>query len=307
MALQDLQLTPAAARCPDLRDRAAAAWELLKDCRLCPRRCGVNRLAEELGACRSGSKAIVASFGPHFGEEPPLVGFGGSGTIFLSNCNLRCIFCQNYEISHGGEGIAVAPEQLAQMMLALQARGCHNVNFVTPTHFMPQILQALVIAVQHGLRIPIVWNCGGYESVEALKLLDGVVDIYMPDFKYSSAEVAARLSGTPLEGPSAYPAACMEAIKEMHRQVGDLVLDKRGIAVRGLLVRHLVLPNGLAGTEEIMRFLAGLSKDTYVNIMDQYRPCYKAHTVPAINRRITLQEYQAAVEAARREGLHRFA
>ncbi|MGC8832509.1 MAG: radical SAM protein [Armatimonadota bacterium] len=307
MALQDLQLTPAAARCPDLRDRAAAAWELLKDCRLCPRRCGVNRLAEELGACRSGSKAVVASFGPHFGEEPPLVGFGGSGTIFLSNCNLRCIFCQNYEISHGGEGIAVAPEQLAQMMLALQARGCHNVNFVTPTHFMPQILQALVIAVQHGLRIPIVWNCGGYESVEALKLLDGVVDIYMPDFKYSSAEIAARLSGTPLEGPSAYPAACMEAIKEMHRQVGDLILDKRGIAVRGLLVRHLVLPNGLAGTEEIMRFLASLSKDTYVNIMDQYRPCYKAHTVPEINRRITSQEYEAAVEAARRAGLHRFA
>ena len=280
---------------------------MLKDCSLCPRRCGVNRLAGELGACRSGSKAVVASFGPHFGEEPPLVGFGGSGTIFLSNCNLRCIFCQNCEISHGGEGIAVNPEQLAQMMLALQARGCHNVNFVTPTHFMPQILQALVIAVQQGLRIPIVWNCGGYESVEALKLLDGVVDIYMPDFKYSSAEVAARLSGTPPEGPSSYPAACMEAIKEMHRQVGDLVLDKRGIAVRGLLVRHLVLPNGLAGTEEVMRFLAKLSKNTYVNIMDQYHPCYKAYTVPEINRRITFQEYEAAVEAARRAGLHRFA
>jgi len=257
--------------------------------------------------CRAGADAVVASYGPHFGEEPPLVGTGGSGTIFLANCNLRCIFCQNYDISHGGQGVSVTPKELAGMMLALQRIGCHNINFVTPTHYMPQILDGIRIAVENGLSVPIVWNCGGYESLEALRLLDGVVDIYMPDVKYDDAEVAARLSGVRAEGPASYPAAVRAAVREMHRQVGDLVLDERGIAVRGLLVRHLVLPNGLAGTAGVVQFLAELSRDTYVNIMDQYRPCFRAGEVPDIARRIHPEEYREAVELARQAGLHRFA
>ncbi|MGQ9523470.1 MAG: radical SAM protein [Armatimonadota bacterium] len=235
------------------------------------------------------------------------MGTHGSGTIFLANCNLRCIFCQNYDISHGGRGVSVTPKELAGMMLALQRIGCHNINFVTPTHYMPQILAAIDVAVQNGLSVPIVWNCGGYESLEALRLLDGVVDIYMPDVKYDSGDVAARLSGVPSSGPASYPEAVRAAVREMHRQVGDLVLDQRGIAVRGLLVRHLVLPNGLAGTAGVMRFLAELSRNTYVNVMDQYRPCFRAGDVPEIARRLTPDEYQEAMELARQAGLHRFA
>ena len=287
-------------RTGELRRRAQTLVAALESCELCPRACGVNRLQHERGYCRSGRRAKVSSFGPHFGEEAPLVGHGGSGTIFLTNCNLLCIFCQNCEISHLSEGAEVAPERMAEMMLSLQKRGCHNINFVTPTHFVPQIVEALDVAAAQGLRLPLVYNCGGYESVETLKLLEDVFDIYMPDAKYSSSEAAEQLSGAP-----DYPERMQESIREMHRQVGDLELDDRGIAVRGLLVRHLVLPNGLAGTQEAMEFLASLSQNTYVNVMAQYRPCYRAGEVQAIARRITSGEFQEALRMALEAGLTR--
>lgn len=255
----------------ELARRVEAAERVMDACRLCPRECGSSRLRRERGACGVGDAAVVSSVGPHFGEEAPLVGRGGSGTIFFAHCNLCCVFCQNYEISQRGEGRAVSPEEVARMMRELQRAGCHNINLVTPTHQVPQILHGLLLAAAGGLTLPVVYNCGGYESLETLRLLDGIVDIYMPDFKYADAEVAERYSGVP-----GYPAAAEAAIREMHRQVGDLALDRRGVAIRGLLVRHLVLPNGLAGTERVMRFLAGLSPDTYVNVMAQYRPCYRA-------------------------------
>ncbi len=284
----------------ELTERRDAAVGLLSECRLCPRQCHVNRLEGETGFCRSGRQALVASHGPHFGEERPLVGANGSGTIFFANCSLGCIFCQNYDISHRGRGRAVSDERLADLMLDLQGRGCHNINLVTPTHFVPQILEALVLAAQLGLDVPLVYNCGGYESVETLALLDGVVDIYMPDAKYSNSEIAAQLSGA-----ADYPQQMKAAITEMHRQVGDLQIDEGGVAQRGLLVRHLVLPEDLAGTEEIMRFLANLSADTYVNVMAQYRPCYRASEIEKINRHPTVAEYRAAVEAALAARLHR--
>lgn len=284
----------------ELTARRDQALAILSECRLCPRECGVNRAAGETGFCDSGREALVASHGKHFGEERPLVGYGGSGTIFFANCNLGCIFCQNYDISHLGHGRPVATEQLADMMIDLQRRGAHNINLVTPTHFLPQILEALLIAARRGLKVPLVYNCGGYESVAALKLLDGIVDIYMPDAKYSDGEVAQQLSRAP-----DYPQRMQAAIAEMHRQVGDLQMNDDGIAQRGLLVRHLVLPNNLAGTAEIMRFLADLSADTYVNVMAQYRPCYRASEVEQINRRPTVEEYRQAVQAALDAGLHR--
>ncbi len=283
-----------------LQERAERASARLESCDLCPRRCGVNRLRDEVGYCRVGRRAIVASYGPHFGEEDCLVGVGGSGTIFFSGCNLRCIFCQNYDISILGEGRQVGPQELAAMMLDLQRRGCHNINFVTPTHVLPQILEALPYAVRAGLKVPIVWNCGGYEAVEALKLLQGIVDIYMPDFKYGDGKWAARYSNAP-----DYPEVAEAAIREMHRQVGDLQIDERRIARRGLLVRHLVMPNDVAGTEKVMQVLASISRDTYVNVMAQYRPCFEAVGDEFIGRRITPEEYRRAVEAARRAGLHR--
>jgi len=272
----------------------------LASCEICARTCGVNRLQDERGYCRSGRLAKVSSFGPHFGEEAALVGRGGSGTIFLTNCNLLCIFCQNYDISHLSEGVEVAPERMAEMMLSLQQRGCHNINLVTPSHFVPQIVEALDIAADRGLRLPLVYNCGGYESVETLELLDGIFDIYMPDAKYASGEVAAQLSDA-----SDYPERMRESIREMHRQVGDLQLDDGGIAVRGLLVRHLVLPDELAGTKDVMAFLASLSTNTYVNVMAQYRPCYKAGDVDGIARRITPDEFHEALQTARDAGLTR--
>jgi len=301
-------MTPLAVTCGNLPERVDAARELLRNCVLCPRRCGADRLAGALGMCGAGAVATVASAHPHFGEETPLVGTHGSGTIFFSGCNLRCAFCQNADISTRSQpNDAVSAGELASIILGLQALGCHNINFVSPTHFMPQILQAIAIAAADGLRVPLVWNCGGYESLDALRLLDGVVDIYMPDVKYASAQVAAAISGTPADGDASYPAACQAAVREMHRQVGDLQLDERGIAMRGLLVRHLVLPNGLAGTPQVMAFLASLSRDTYVNVMDQYRPCHRAHGDPRISRPITRQEYATAVQAARDAGLWRFA
>lgn len=287
-------------RTGELRRRSEAARQILATCRLCPRECGVRRLDGETGVCGAGSQAVVSSYGPHFGEEAPLVGFGGSGTIFLAHCNLCCVFCQNYEISHRGDGRVVCPHEFAQMMLELQRQGCHNINFVTPTHEVPQILQALLLAVEGGLRLPLVYNSGGYDSLETLRLLDGVMDIYMPDLKYGDAAMGKRYSGV-----ENYPEVARAALREMHRQVGDLALDERGIATRGVLVRHLVLPNGLAGTADVVRFLADLSKDMYVNLMNQYHPWYRANEEPLLSRRITRKEFDEALSLARDAGLHR--
>jgi putative pyruvate formate lyase activating enzyme len=252
-------------------------------------------------ACRIGERARVASYSPHFGEEAPLVGRGGSGTIFFSGCNLKCQYCQNANISQSAIGEEVEPEDLAKMMLQLQALGCHNINFVSPTHVVPQILAAVLVAASAGLHIPLVYNTGGYDSIEMLRLLEGVIDIYMPDMKYSDKATARRLSRI-----KDYPATNFAAVKEMHRQVGDLKLDARGVAIRGLLVRHLVLPQGLAGTGEIMQFLAQhVSLNTYINIMDQYRPCYRAREYPELCRGITHAEYAQALACARESGLHR--
>ena len=243
----------------------------------------------------------MSSFGPHYGEERPLVGSQGSGTIFFTNCNLHCLFCQNFDISHLGEGQEASARQLATIMLNLQGMGCHNINLVSPSHSVPQILEALCIAAEEGLQLPLVYNTGGYDSLETLALLDGVVDIYMPDAKYWDSEVAGRLSGA-----SDYPEVMRQALKEMHRQVGPLVIDEDGIARRGLLVRHLVMPERLAGTREIMRFIAGeVSPDTYINVMSQYRPCYRANEVPELRRAVTTHEYREAMQEAVAAGLHR--
>ena len=287
-------------RTGELHRRILAAQTLTAECRLCPRACGARRFQGETGTCGIGNQALVSSYGPHFGEESPLVGQGGSGTIFLARCNLRCVFCQNFEISQRGEGESVTPERLARIMLDLQERGCHNINFVTPTPQVFHLLQALPMAIQGGLTLPLVYNCGGYESLEALRLLDGIVDIYMPDVKYGDAEIAHRYSGVP-----GYPEAAKAAVREMHRQVGDLALDARGIARRGLLVRHLVLPEDLAGTDDVVAFLADLSPRTYLNLMGQYRPCYRAHAFPALARRPNAAEMARAFRAARAAGLHR--
>ena len=268
---------------------------------MCPRRCGVNRLAGESGECQVTTEVIVSSYGPHFGEEAPLVGRHGSGTIFFTYCNLHCAFCQNYTISQLGEGSPVDREKLASMMLSLQSKGCHNINLVSPTHVVPYILEALELAAAKGLHLPLVYNSGGYDTIETLKLLDGVVDIYMPDMKYSDEKIAEQLSGI-----KDYPKVNKAAIKEMHRQVGDLQLDEQGIAQRGLLVRHLVLPNGLAGTEEVVRFLAKeVSANTYINIMAQYHPCHKAFDMPKLARPLLRQEFHEAIDLAHQKGLYR--
>ncbi len=283
-----------------LSDKIREAEEILKECTLCPRECRVDRTSDERGFCKTGNKPFISSWGPHFGEERPLVGRFGSGTIFFGNCNLGCLYCQNYSISHLGEGVEMSFEKIADIMLSLQKEGCHNINFVTPTHQMPMILRSLQIASKKGLNIPIVYNCGGYESFHAIKLLEGIVDIYMPDFKYIDPEMALKYSYA-----KDYPEAAMAAVKEMHRQVGDLSIDK-GIALRGLLVRHLVLPEGIAGTVDVVKFIAEeISKDTYINIMDQYHPCYKAFDNPPLNRRITNKEYTEALRLAQQAGLKR--
>jgi putative pyruvate formate lyase activating enzyme len=284
-----------------LEERAARAEHILESCSLCPRRCGANRLRGEKGYCRAGWLPAVSSYNPHFGEEDPLVGIHGSGTIFLTHCNLLCHFCQNYDISHEGHGREVAAQRLAEMMLELQGLGCHNINFVTPTHYVPQILRALTVAAASGLSVPLVYNTGGYDALQTLRLLDGIFDIYMPDLKFMDAAAAEEFCDAP-----DYPQAAQAAILEMHRQVGDLVMDERGIARRGLLVRHLVLPEGLAGTRQAMHFLAAkVSLNTYVNIMDQYRPCGEVSPRSPLRRRITLKEYEEAVRAAEEEGLSR--
>ncbi len=286
----------------ELRRRAEQARAHLEDCDLCPRDCHVNRRQTTKGAvCRTGERAVVASFGAHFGEERCLVGRHGSGTIFFSWCNLRCQFCQNYDISQLGEGREVGPGDIAAMMLDLQDRGCHNINFVTPSHVVPQILAAVAVAAERGLRVPLVYNTGGYDALISLQLFDGVVDIYMPDMKYADEALARRYSKVPN-----YPVINRAAVKEMHRQVGDLVLTADGIALHGLLVRHLVLPNAIAGTSDIVRFLANeISPHTFLNVMDQYRPCFKAADILELNRPITRNEFREALRLAEVAGLHR--
>ncbi|HEY5133727.1 MAG TPA: hypothetical protein VII85_08595 [Candidatus Krumholzibacteriaceae bacterium] len=281
------------------RDRAIS---ILERCRLCPRECGVNRAAGETGVCRTGRNALVSSAHPHFGEEAPLVGSSGSGTIFFSGCNLKCLFCQNHEISHLAQGDETTAKRLAFLMLRLQETGCHNINLVTPTHVVPQMLEALELAARGGLRLPIVYNTGGYDSIEGLRLLDGIIDIYMPDVKYLSSAPAAEYSDA-----ADYPDVIRNVVREMHRQVGDLEISADGIAIRGLLVRHLVMPGLLDDTARVAAFLADeISRDTYVNVMDQYRPKYLAREHPPLDRPLSRDEWREALRLARAAGLHRF-
>ncbi len=281
-----------------LKERVEKALSMLEECRVCPHKCGVNRFKGEKGKCKTGRYVIVSSFFPHLGEEFPIRGFNGSGTIFFSYCNMKCVYCQNYTISQLGEGEEKSPEELAHIMLYLQEAGCHNINLVTPSHVVPQILEALLIAVEKGLKIPIVYNTSSYDSLETLKLLEGIVDIYLADFKYWREK-----DGETYSKVKDYPSVAKDAIKEMYKQVGDLKTDERGIAYKGLLIRHLILPEMDESTEKILDFLKDLSPNTAVNIMDQYRPFYKAYKYKEINRRISYDEYQRAVLTAKKKGL----
>ena len=284
-----------------LSAKVEAGRRMLESCSVCPRACGVNRLDDERGFCRTGRWAVVSSFHAHHGEERPLSGVRGSGTIFFAHCNLRCMYCQNYDISQLGHGRETSAEALAQMMGALQEVGCHNVNLVTPSHVVPQIVEALSLAVEEGLSIPVVYNTSSYDGLDALRLLDGIVDLYLADLKYTDDEMAERYSHAPN-----YTAVSQEAIREMYRQVGDLVMDEQGIAQQGLIIRHLVLPNGLAGTDAAMRFLAKeISPHTFVNLMSQYRPAYRAEEDDKINRGLRGEEFEEAVGMLRKWGLDR--
>ncbi|UCD39333.1 MAG: radical SAM protein [Fidelibacterota bacterium] len=288
-------------RSGELKTRIEEAQHLLTLCHVCAWHCKVDRTAGKEGVCHTGVKARVNSAGPHLGEEDVLRGWRGSGTIFFSQCNLQCQFCQNSDISQSASGREVEPEELAVMMLELQDLGCHNINFVSPSHVVPQIMAALLLAAERGLRLPLVYNTGGYDSLEMLHLLDGIVDIYMPDMKYADTDTARRYSKV-----VNYPEVNQAAVREMHRQVGDLQVDDTGVATRGLLVRHLVLPEQLAGTDKIVQFLAQkISSHTYLNIMDQYRPAYRASEHPALARPPTREEYQQACNLAREAGLNR--
>ena len=282
--------------------RIKKSESLLNPCRLCPRKCGVNRLADQkTGFCQMGNSPVVSSFNAHFGEERCLVGFGGSGTIFFTSCNLACVYCQNFEISQLRLGDEVTIKHLAEMMIILQQKGCHNINFVSPTIWVPQIIKALAKAIDGGLNIPLVYNTGGYDSVETLKLLYGIFDIYMPDIKYSNDKIGEKYSLAPN-----YWTQAQKVVKEMYHQVGDLIINKNGLAKKGLLIRHLVLPNNLAGTKKVMRFLAKqISKATYVNIMAQYYPTNKAYQYPEISRRITKEELNQALKIAKNLGINR--
>jgi len=289
------------ARKGKLAKKLESLTEILRECRLCPRECGVNRLEGQLGYCQAGADLMVSSAFPHFGEEPPLVGQHGSGTIFLTHCNLRCVFCQNYDISHLGRGEPIAPSDMARTMVRLQEMGCHNINFVTPTHYAAQIVAALPLGIEMGLRLPIVYNCSGYESLEILQLLDGIVDIYMPDAKFMEAQDARQFCNAP-----DYPEVLRVVLKEMHRQVGDLTLNSKGVAERGLLIRHLVMPGGVASSESVLKFIAEeISVHSYVNIMNQYRPEYRAGEHQQINRRTNHREYLEAIQIAKRFRLYR--
>ncbi len=287
----------------ELRERVERAVESLRSCEVCPRNCRVDRLADKFAVCKTGRYAVVSSHFPHFGEEDCLRGWKGSGTIFFSGCNLRCVFCQNFDISWQLQGAPASPARLAAMMIELQEIGCHNINFVTPEHVVPQIVEALPHAIERGLRLPIVYNTSAYDSMDSLALMDGIVDIYMPDFKYWDSEMARKYSKAP-----DYPDVVRRTIKEMHRQVGELVLDERGLAKRGLIIRHLVMPQAIAGTREVMRWIAReLSPDTYVNVMAQYYPAGKVsfQEYPEINRRLKPSEYEQALDEAARAGLRR--
>ena len=291
-------------RSGELQERVETAVAGLADCRVCPRNCGVNRLENETAVCQSGRYAVVASYNPHLGEEDCLRGWKGSGTLFFSWCNLRCVFCQNFDISQEGCGAELRPDQIAEIMLRLQDMGCHNINFVTPEHVVPQLLEALPLAVERGLRLPLVYNTSAYDALHSLRLLDGIVDVYMPDFKMWDSKLALRY----LKARD-YPEVARQALREMHRQVGVLKMDADGLALRGVLVRHLLMPGDVAGTAAIMRWLAdALSPDTYVNLMDQYYPAGKVsdQKYAEINRRVTQREYATAVQAARAAGLWRF-
>ena len=289
------------AKSGELRSRVKEAYSRLQACRICAQTCKANRLGGELGKCRTGKTAMVSSYGPHLGEEAPLRGTHGSGTIFFTRCNLNCQYCQNSDISQTDRGSDLEPEEIAAIMLELQNLECHNINFVSPSHVVPQILAAVLIAGNSGLRIPLVYNTGGYDSIETLELLENVIDIYMPDMKYASSQIGLRYSKA-----SDYPKVNQAAVQEMHRQVGDLQVDHRGIAFRGLLVRHLVLPNQLAGTEQIVNFIAQkISLNTYLNLMDQYRPAFKAAHYQKLSRPVYREEFEEAVELARIAGLNR--
>lgn len=287
-------------RSGELQRRGKELWSLMKSCQSCPRSCGVDRLAGEKGFCGASSKLFIASHHPHFGEERCLVGTGGSGTIFFSHCNLRCVFCCNWQISQGGYGTETQIENLAKMMLNLQRIGCHNINVVTPTHYAAHIVLALDRAAEKGLRLPLVYNTCGWEHVSILQKLDGIVDIYLPDFKYADGRMAARYSSE----AESYPEFTKAAIAEMHRQVGTAKKKPDGLLYRGVIVRHLVMPNNVGGTREVLQWIAeNLPKDTYVNLMSQYRPLYKAAEYPKISRRLTRKEFLQAVAWAREFGL----
>lgn len=284
----------------DLKERGEKLWAMMKDCRLCPRQCHAKRLDGQEGFCRASSRLEVSAYHPHFGEERPLVGKEGSGTIFFTNCSLRCVFCINWEISHGGQGEVYSIDDLAGMMLALQKKGCHNINVVTPSHYVAHIVLALDIAAQKGLHIPLVYNTCGWENTEVLKLLDGIVDIYLPDFKYFHSAMAAKYSA----GAADYPQITKAAFIEMHRQVGVAKLSHDGIMQRGLMIRHLVMPNDVSGSKEVLGWIArNLPRNTYINIMSQYRPMYKALEYPEIDRPINAKEYAQVVRFAREKGL----
>jgi putative pyruvate formate lyase activating enzyme len=287
-------------RSGELKKRGKKLWTIMEECHLCPRECGANRLEGDIGFCHSSSQLEISAYHPHFGEEKPLVGKGGSGTIFFTNCGLRCVFCINWEISQGGQGSPRSIEDMADMMLSLQKMGCHNINIVTPTHYSPHILLSLDIAAAKGLRLPLVYNTCGWERLEILKQLDGIVDIYLPDFKYSDGKMAAKYSSE----ADTYPEVTQKALLEMHRQVGVAKTAKDGLMYRGLMIRHLVMPNNVGGTKKVINWIAeNLPKDTYVNIMAQYRPMYKAFNYPEIARRITQKEYEDAVNWAKAAGL----
>ncbi|MFC1631675.1 radical SAM protein [Candidatus Omnitrophota bacterium] len=284
----------------ELRQRGQRLWQLMENCQLCPRECGVNRLQGKRGFCRASSQLEISSCHPHFGEEDPLVGKNGSGTIFFTNCGLRCVFCINWQISQEGQGQPQGIEDLAEMMLLLQSRGCHNINVVTPTHYLPHIILALDQAAAQGLRLPLVYNTCGWERLEILQIIDGIVDIYLPDYKYSSGEMAVKYSSAARE----YPEITQQALLEMHRQVGLAHPAKNGVMQRGLMIRHLVMPSGTSGTKGVLEWIAThLPKDTYLNLMSQYSPYYKSSEYPEIARRITASEYRQAIQWARIAGL----
>lgn len=285
----------------ELKKRIKKAYQLMENCMLCPRKCGVNRIKGEKGYCRTGIDLEISSFYSHMGEEPPISGWNGSGTIFFTHCNLRCVFCQNYPISHLGYGNKISIDRLAEIMLTLQKRGCHNINLVTPTHFTPHILAAVDKAIDKGLRIPLVYNCGGYEAMETLKLLKGVVDIYLPDIKYGSSREAKKYSNAP-----DYFEVAKKAVKEMYEQVGELQLSREGIAQRGLIIRHLVLPNNLAKTDKVLSFIKNeLSPHIHISIMNQYFPAYKAINIEDLNRKVTDKEYRRVLNLAKKLSLER--